>query len=237
MRRGEGFLVKFSDDTVESLRNYVYIYRDPITGHVFYVGRGKGNRCFAHLDDSGESRKNEVINRLRTSGLEPIIDILRSGLSENQAKLLEASVIDLLGLNVLTNGVRGHHEGTVSRESARSIIEAQDAKRVQIQDRAILIRINREYRDEMSNSDLYDVTRNSWQVGPRSEEADYAMAVYRGIVKEVFKIHEWHKVRGSRRREFIGEKAPETVRKKYVGKAVRHYFGKGSQNPIKYVNI
>ncbi len=229
--------MEFTPETTKSLKNYVYIYRDPITGFVFYVGRGKGNRCFAHLKDTRESRKVAVIKRLRDSGTLPIIDILASGLSESQAKLVEASVIDLVGLNVLTNDVRGDHGSTDGRVSARSIFEAQEARKVQVRDKTILIRINREYRDEMSERELYDATRGSWQVSSRCEKVDYAMAVYRGIVKEVYKIHSWHKVRGSRRKTFVGEKAPAAIRDKYVGNAVRHYFGKGSQNPITYVNI
>ena len=37
------------------------------------------------------------------------------------------------------------------------------------------------------------------------------------------------------RYEFIGNVAPEEIRKKYVGCMVSSVFSKGNQNPIKYV--
>lgn len=37
--------------------------------------------------------------------------------------------------------------------------------------------------------------------------------------------------------EFVGQKADEAIRTKYIGKSVEHYLSRGAQNPIKYVNI
>lgn len=37
--------------------------------------------------------------------------------------------------------------------------------------------------------------------------------------------------------EFVGQKADEIVRSKYIRKSVEHYLSRGAQNPIKYVNI
>jgi hypothetical protein len=37
------------------------------------------------------------------------------------------------------------------------------------------------------------------------------------------------------RYEFVGRIAENSVRKRYLGKSVRHYLTPGSQNPIKYV--
>ena len=40
---------QFPKNVIENLKNYVYIYSDPITEKIFYVGKGKGNRVFDHL--------------------------------------------------------------------------------------------------------------------------------------------------------------------------------------------
>ena len=70
------------------------------------------------------------------------------------------------------------------------------------------------------------------------------MAVYQGIVREVYRIDQWHPAgtleyrtrdssdfRDSGRWEFSGEVARE-IREEYAGFSV----GKGGQNPIRYVN-
>lgn len=45
----------FSSKTKEALKYYVYVYSDPDTKEPFYVGKGKGNRAFQHLDDQSEN--------------------------------------------------------------------------------------------------------------------------------------------------------------------------------------
>lgn len=39
----------FSNEVIEKLKYYVYRLVDPRNGHTFYVGKGKGNRLFAHV--------------------------------------------------------------------------------------------------------------------------------------------------------------------------------------------
>ena len=38
----------FSPEVIEQLQYYVYRLIDPRDGQTFYVGKGKGNRVFAH---------------------------------------------------------------------------------------------------------------------------------------------------------------------------------------------
>ncbi len=42
----------------------------------------------------------------------------------------------------------------------------------------------------MTPAELYDATRASWKVGARRESAKYALAVFEGIVREVYEIIE-----------------------------------------------
>jgi len=106
----------------------------------------------------------------------------------------------------------------------------------------------------MSPVELYDVTRGYWKIGKDRAKARYALAIYQGIVREVYEIKQWFpagttfsshpdRVRDSDeewesdRWEFIGALAHRKIRRKYVGKSVAHYFPKSAQSPFIYVNI
>ena len=42
----------FSPFVSDQLKNYVYRLIDPRNGNTFYVGKGKGDRVFAHVADA-----------------------------------------------------------------------------------------------------------------------------------------------------------------------------------------
>ena len=120
-------------------------------------------------------------------------------------------------------------------------------KTIDITEPALLIRINRQFRYGMSDEELYESTRGIWVIGERRSRAKYAMAVYAGVVREVYEIESWHPAgttvyatrnqaelaqQKSRRWEFIGHVAPDSVRLQYVGGSVAHLFHTGQQSPI-----
>ena len=233
----------------ENLKYYVYLYVDPRTNRPFYVGKGQNNRIYCHLDDTEDCAKVERIAELRKLGLEPILEILKYGLSEKEAFLVESAAIDLLGPDELTNRVKGHGVRN-GRARLAEIIQELDAAEVTITEKVILINISQLYRYGMSELELYDATRGIWKVGARRTKAAFAFCVYGGIVREAYSISAWvpagstmtrrdfseKDYRLAERHEFVGKVAPEQMRKKYLGKSVRQYLAKGSQNPIKYVN-
>lgn len=119
-----------------------------------------------------------------------------------------------------------------------------------ITDPVILIRIPRAFRPGMSDLELYEATRGVWRIGPRREQVRYALAVYQGVVQEVYEILHWDRAWTSAyqtrtfedktvagRWEFVGRVAPDAVRDRYRGKSVRQHFSRGSQNPISYVGL
>ncbi|MHC4063227.1 MAG: LEM-3-like GIY-YIG domain-containing protein [Planctomycetota bacterium] len=242
-------MLSFSRRVREKLKHYVYLYVDPRSGRPFYVGKGKGNRCFAHLKES-DSKTNKLIKDLNKLKLTPRIEILKHGLTEQQALLVESTAIDLLGVENLTNEVRGSGSRHGGRADFREIAALLDAKRVTIVEPAILILIHRSYRYGMSTMDLYDVTRSAWKIAPRPRNPELALSVYRGVVREVFQIEEWvkggstmrgidktgHPVKRPGRWEFVGRVASKPTRAKYIDKSVARYFKKGAQNPVQYVN-
>lgn len=239
---------RFSQEVIQQLKYYVYMYSDPLTGEVFYVGKGIGNRLFAHLVCTDDSRKCKLINQIHDRGQEPKIEILTHGLDDEHTALkVEAAIIDLIGKDKLTNRVRGWQSSAFGRVEVNQLIAHYEREKVTIQEPSILIRINRLFRYDMTEIELYDATRGIWKIGDKREKVDYAFAVYDGIVHEVYKVLAWFQAgstfntRGSlmneERWEFVGQKADEVIRAKYVGKSVEHYHARNAQNPIKYVNI
>jgi len=97
-------LQHLSPKVIEQLGYYVYVYINPLTNTIFYVGKGKGNRVFAHLYDTTEARKVETITSIRAQGHEPRIEIVVHGLDDEITALrIEAALIDVLGKTTLTN--------------------------------------------------------------------------------------------------------------------------------------
>ncbi len=224
--------MKTIEDIADFLKSYVYLYIDPRNGEPFYIGKGKGNRLFAHLVDIAETQKVSRIAEIHSDGLEPQIDILRYGLSDSEAALVEAAAIDLLGKDKLTNIVSGHHEQSFGRITSQEILLLVNAKPVQVHHNAILLTINSLYRSKMTPLELYETTRGCWRVGPRRNTPDYAFSLFQGIVLEVYTIDKWYpagtldyKTRDSAvlkkegRWEFSG-KVAEDIRGEYVGFSV-----------------
>ena len=99
----------------------------------------------------------------------------------------------------------------------------------------------------MNSKHLYDVTRGCWKVSiPYASQADYALTVVFGEVKEVYKIFEWVPAFEERRKTieydaekekgriiFKGEVAPDIIRKKYLYKSVKGLYKRGEANPVK----
>jgi uncharacterized protein len=242
-------VTKLSPKVVEQLGYYVYLYIDPRNDTVFYVGKGKGNRARAHLSDKSDSEKVKVIKQIRARKQKPRIDILIHGLEDEMTALrIEAAVIDLLGKGTLTNQVRGWGSGIVGRMELNDLVTLYESKPVRIDEPVLLIRVNQLYRYGISDEELYDITRGVWKIGARREKAKYAFAVYKGLVRGVYRIDQWSRAGTTEYRtrtfndvnvhgrwEFTGD-AAKHLQHKYVGKSVASYLAENSQNPIKYVN-
>jgi len=56
---------RLSQSTIEKLGYYVYALIDPRNKKVFYVGKGKGNRIYAHVEAS-ESIDTKEIEKIKT---------------------------------------------------------------------------------------------------------------------------------------------------------------------------
>lgn len=238
-------LQEFPSSVIEKIGYYVYLLSAPITSEVFYVGKGTGNRIFAHLSaalaQAAASDKLDRIRAILASGYEVQHRIIRHGLTEKEAFEVEAALIDFIGLDGLTNLVQGHNSDDRGQMTVTEVIAKYEAPEVEITEPVILITINRLYRRGMTAEELYEATRGSWVIGRRRENAKYAFAVYNGIIREVYEIEKWYPAMAKReeqkrqqRWQFDGKIA--TNLRHYVGGSTVRYATVGAQNPIRYVN-
>lgn len=147
-----------------------------------------------------------------------------------------------------TNLLRRSGRPSANADGVPTRMTRSSSNRAEISEPSLLIRINRTYRDGMSETALYEATRGVWVLGPRRELARWAFAVAHGEIKAVFEIDAWHPagttpystrsaadVRRPGRWEFCGRPAPPVMRDRFLGLSVSHYFSRGNQNPVAYV--
>ena len=117
-----------------------------------------------------------------------------------------------------------------------------------ITENIVIIKINQLYRTDMTDLELYETTRGIWRRRIESvQDAEYALAVLKGKVIEVYSINGWYPAgtfpmetrkldpeRCKNRIEFTGKLAPEGIRRKYIGKSVAGLFKFGEANPVKF---
>ncbi len=78
---------------------YVYFYIDPQTNLPFYIGKGSGYRLYDHIKNhtSSSKRVQDKISNLRSKNLDPLIEIYKDELTEDEAYDLEKTLISKYG--------------------------------------------------------------------------------------------------------------------------------------------
>jgi hypothetical protein len=241
----------FSPKSISELKYYVYVYSDPDTGLPFYVGKGKGNRVFAHLSDTGENDKVHRIGEIRSRGKEPIIEILVHGMDDEETALkVESAAIDLIGIKNLTNQQRGHHArmlGKIDVATLEARYSRTELTMDMITDNLMMVIIHKSYRNNLTPFELYDITRGCWEVRlENAKKVDFVCAVNDQAIVEVYSIDKWipvasmslmrpddyHDPSVEGRYEFVGKIAPDEIRTKYVNKDVSKLYT--SRRPFQY---
>ena len=238
---------KFPEEIFDQIKYYVYRLIDPRNGETFYVGKGKGNRIFSHIEIAKYDEKLDELNdklstirEIHLAGLEVIHVIHRHGMDENTAYEVEAALID--AYPNATNIMSGSHSNNYGPMHAQEIITKYAADEVEFQHRVIMINVNR----SKIKINLYDAVRAAWRLSKKkAAHAEYVLAVSSGLIIGVFKPNEWlsatnenfpfleHDI--SDRFGFVGDEASEDVKKLYLHKRIPDsYRKKGSANPIRY---
>jgi hypothetical protein len=240
----------FDNLTVSKLGYYVYALVNPLTNKVFYIGKGIDNRVFSHKIDVlenkselGSLKKNEI-KEILENDLDVKHIIIRHGLSEKEAFLLEATLIDYHNFSdsKLTNEVAGHYSSFYGIKSADEIIRQYNAPKLErLVHNVIIININRQYsKVKNSVNGIYEATKESWVIKKnRIHQLEYALSEYQGIIIGVFKINDWYGVstednKINRRLGFNGEEANAEIKALYLNKSIAHVKKPGASNPIRY---
>lgn len=235
----------FSPGVVQKLKTYVYRLIDPRNGETFYVGKGKGNRVFAHirgeaaLDGDQVDNKLKRIREIRLAGFDVGHVIHRHGMDDATAFEVEASLID--AYPGLTNVVGGTGSTDYGAMHAKEIIRRYSAVPAVFRHKAILISINR----SAAEASLYEATRYAWKISKaKAKKAEVVLATVQGLIVGAFIAREWLEATPKNfpgrepvagRLGFVGEEASDHVRELYVGKRVPDTYRKrGAANPIKY---
>ncbi len=246
---------EFSPEVIEKLGYYVYRLIDPRNGQTFYVGKGKGNRVFAHVkgalknyngqdyteaDEDDISAKYSVIREIHNAGLEVIHLIQRYGMKENEAFEVEAALIDCY-MN-LTNIQSGHYsERGVTNAytlehtlSVKPYVEPKDIKYMII--KTSWDRVN--FLSTTSSVDpVYLATRYCWKIDKsRADKYPYVLGVIDGIVEGVYRVDYWQESDVEGKKEFVGHEAEKEIKDIFYHKRIPDVYkgGRGRATPIRY---
>ena len=230
---------------LRDLKSYVYVYceideenrRIPI-----YVGKGKSDRFFSHLNDIGEpidDKTKKINNLLKENKLG--IDILAHGLTNREAEQVESACIDLMGVENLENVVRGKGDN-VKRIPLNEIAHKLAGKSIKVKPEhcGVAILINTGWKPSFGYMQTFECTRGIWpkkmKTACEKRDAKFAYATFNNIVKDVYTIHSWvsagtqayftrpnilssERIKKARW-EFVGTRAPDEIRERYVGKII-----------------
>lgn len=249
----------FSQKTQEELKYYVYILIDPRDNKIFYVGKGYGNRVFSHINEAifnpSTNEKLETIRAIKKENLKIKHFIVKHGLEEKEALIVESVLIDFLTFKdfaevaKISNIVAGHNsfnEGIKTVNECEILYNCEELKKEDIKHNLLVININKTYdnkRKKKINNPIYDrpniyeATRGWWVLDKkRAENSDFVLSEYKGIIRAIFKPEKWVQDienRGPKRWGFEGsEITDKEIINIYLNKGVPKI--KGMANPIRY---
>lgn len=231
-------------------RYYVYGLLDPSTLQVFYVGKGCGNRVFAHAKNAWKDYDNDMKgteddDSLKISTIKDIIEqgkqviamIYRWGLTESEAFAVEATLIDYIpGLTNIQSGHDADH-GMILAEDLQNTLIVPEYE--EPEENYVIIKTKQKYKN--ARGSIYEATRKYWKMKlEKAQEYHYVVSAVQGIVKEVYEVTKWYRSEDegeTDRIEFVGERTCNPNMRKLIGKRLpAQYTKKGLANPFLYIN-
>lgn len=195
---------KFNQITIEEISYYVYSLIDPRNNKIFYIWKWIWNRVFQHakwiIENDPKSEKEEIIKEIINEKRKIKYFIIRHKLKENEAFLIESSLIDLLtyenfSFNLcadLKNLVQWHYKSLnwiMSVEEIEWIYWAKDLNINNLKHNLMIININKTYKPWIS---LYDATRKSWKINTdKIKDIEYFACEYKKVIRGIFIFNEY----------------------------------------------
>jgi len=222
---------KFLNEVINKINYYVYRLIDPRNGETFYIGKGKGNRVFNHIncvlteDNIDEkSGKIQTIREIHGSGLKVIHVIHRHNLTDDESKLVESVLID--SYPGAKNIVKGKESNDFGSMNALEIINKYSIEEIDIEHNLLMITINKSILERNS---IYDATRFAWTLSEnKMKKVEYVLGIKHGSVVGVFKPIKWMKatkdnfpefgIDRNKRWGFEGIDADKVIMDKYLNK-------------------
>jgi uncharacterized protein len=190
---------EFAPGVEAALSSYVYLLVDPRDDTPFFVGRGRGDRCFRQLasarredplaSTSDRRRRfptGETIRGIESSGDPVVVEILRHGLSPSEAAAVEVAVADALGIP----------SGSKLDPQRQTVPEINAAL-------ATPVRFKRSHQVVVRRADgdghppSYEMVRHGWAIDPvwtdltSPKSPQWAVAAVDGLVSAVYRIEGW----------------------------------------------
>ncbi len=253
---------EFSIKTLVFLNDKYYVYAliDGRNKEIFYIGKGKGNRVFAHEIESDSIYENEKILRIqeiKKDRAEVKHVILMHSLTENEAFAVEAGIINYFKIfapNTLLNIQDGHYAHTpMYTEEFDKYYGAEEIQIDNITENIVVIKINNTYTFGQTPEELKDYVRGHWRINiKRAQKAKYIFALFCGWIVGIYEIRGWHpstqnsdnfpqpenwgnpKLANRSYCDCETVAIDSEVSKKYLYKTINKY-SKTTQNPITYI--
>lgn len=188
----------------EYLNDYIYIYRAPRDGKVFYVGKGRNSRAVSHLMEAFEAEfgasdhtaKTRRIAEIWSADEQPDYQIISRKHSEKDAEVAEAAVMAAVSISQngpllnLQSGQHGAVHGPIRTDELETI-DAQPFNPSEAIAPVLLFPIHNALGE---GQELYEATRGSWSVTETWRERSIggvAVGLVQGQSKCAFKISGW----------------------------------------------
>lgn len=198
-------MAEFNPETVQAIGCYVYALIDPRRGNrhpqrFFYVGKGIGQRCFAHAaaevkwKRGGElNPKLNLIRQIRNAtGAPPPIQILAHRLPDAESHRLEAILIGTLqtDCNIASGKNAADYNLSVSELEGRY---SNPLRESELGYRVLLVSLNGGEDlapfPEIQNKDLPRRVLKYWPLSDENADSvEYIIRVYQQLTRCVFKV-------------------------------------------------
>ena len=246
-------LDRFPAGVTDKLGWYVYRLIDPRDDETFYVGKGWGDRIFAHArgdyseieDEDALSLKAQRIREIHAARQEVRHVVHRHGIpDEAVAYEVEAAVMD--AYPALTNKAGGHGSGDRGPRSVEEIVAQYAAEMLEVRHPFLLVSVSAKLSD--SEIVIYEAASYAWVMAvAQVEKCDLVLARDGALVIGAFRPDTWIEAtdenfpdkppldpKRGRSWAFIGDWAEPEIRDYYVGKQVPECLMRSTGNPIKY---